>query len=1694
MEYNYSFSEQVFDKTTNNGEEIFQTLELEDSTSIFEMIQSGKVSPAQPLGSDRLTIIHYICQLGKLQLLKDIASTHPESIVHTVLSQYSLLHCACKHGQVCIVQYLIDNGLYDETVLTTDGDSSPLHLAVEEGQLSVVVYLIEHSVCHPMLVDKDGNTPIHASCLHGQFDIVKYLEKTGKYDPNVVNCHTQQTPLHVAAKKGHVNIVQYLVEEGKFDPSCVDDVGGTPLYLAVWDGRFKTVQYLASKSKGELLAITTGEDMDDDGSLVAAGKTPLHAACLHGYFDIVQYLVEECHCNLTCGDAKGNLPLHSASAGGNSKIVKYLIEECKCDPMCYDGDKVDPWVPLHIAARKGHLPITKYLIEEHGCDPMHCTKRGCAPLHIASEKGHFDTVKYLIEECKCDPMSVRSDEQFQDVPLHFAARNGRLPITKYLIEEHGCDPMCCTKKGAVPIHLASQNGHFDTVKYLIEECKCDPMSVQYDEQFQWAPLHFAASYGHLPITKYLIEEHGCDPTCCTKTGHAPLHLASEKGHFDTLRYLIEECNCDPMSMQFDEQLHWVPLHYAASNGHLQSTKYFIEEYGCDPMCYTNKGVALLHLASKNGHFDTVKYLIEECKCDPMSQQYDEQFQFVPLHFAASNGHLPITKYLIEEHGCDPLCCTKTGRTLLHLASGNGHFDTMRYLIEECNCAPMSMQYDEQFQFVPLHFAASNGHLPITKYLIEEHGCDPMCCTKGGLQPIHLASENGHFDIVKYLIEQCKCDPMCCDGHHADPWVPLHFAASNGHLSIAKYLIEEHGCDPMCLTKKGFAPLHQASENGYFDIVKYLIEESKCDPMSQQREEQFQWVPLQLAARKGHLPIAKYLVEEHGCDPMYCRNRKVGETPFHLASEEGHIDVVKYLIEKQEYDPRSQMKLGKAALHTAASEGHLPLIKYLIEDHGCDPMCYSKEGFAPLHLASEEGHFDIVKYLIEKQGCNPRCQMKLGRTALHFAAEKEHTKLVNYLLAEGADPIILASSFPQFTNEHYPYLFYYRADVPLAGTKVFVLGNQGAGKSSLVESLKQEEKWFRGRFTNVQVSPNTAGIISHLFTSQNFGDVMLYDFAGHSVYYASHSVLIQNGTGSSQVLVFVLVLDLRLPTGDFTSQLEYWVSFLMCTCSAKMSLVIAGSHYDHAMSSIDFQAKKAVITKFKETMNDARLSISFVPLDCRKAKSTGIDEIRRIICQLSKGMNGKGMISTFHYMLLAFLRWIFGSTVAFQLGEAIERLYCTSIPLISVDKEYIYTLCEDLCAVSCILLLKNNTLSKSWIALDQSKVLNEIQRFKQNDDFVSTMKHISTGIVPHSLLVNNFPSRNGVTLDFVLRYMVEMEYCQLVDGGVLGKPMLDEPHYFFPDQVLGESATHVWPSDEKYKRYFGWLLKCKRDFFFPRFVQVLLLRLATQKELVGAQDHISGNSLSQLRQGTKIWKSGVSWIDSGCEVVVEIIENSTGILVMTRCWNDYEVSHCRVRSAVIKTILKVKEDIYPKPKEDICRQLETKEFIISLKQIIQYPPPHTSLLQVVDMCELTPRCSQPEPHVVVLYSKHGSSQMTVADLIGFDPFLFLSKAGLNVLFNGPDHVMSSDTLRDIADDLSEHWEPMCKVLGLQSKEFQRKLKDNPPDPTDKCLSAIVEACRVSTGGPVTNRWLREKLEKYSIVGESNLLVSDTIIIM
>ena len=293
-------------------------LDSREFDKIFQMIKVGMLSPSQKLGPNELTPIHYACKYGQLNHVKQFATDYRQHFNKTINGQYSPLHCASEHGCLEVVQFLTEERLFNETVITTDCTTNPLHLASEAGHLDIVAYLCQHTKISPLLSDSSGNTPLHKACEGNKLNVVKYFIDSEKVDPNTKNSCTHQNPLHIAAKNGHMAIVQYLIEECHCDPSCVDSIGRTPVYLAVWNGRMDVVKYLTLEANCDITCTTTGEDTYDGGP-VASGKTLLHAASLCGHSNILRYLVEEKQCVLTARllvDSGGHLgkyfPIHSA--------------------------------------------------------------------------------------------------------------------------------------------------------------------------------------------------------------------------------------------------------------------------------------------------------------------------------------------------------------------------------------------------------------------------------------------------------------------------------------------------------------------------------------------------------------------------------------------------------------------------------------------------------------------------------------------------------------------------------------------------------------------------------------------------------------------------------------------------------------------------------------------------------------------------------------------------------------------------------------------------------------------------------------------------------------------------------------------------------------------------------------------------------------------------------------------------------------------------------------------------------------------------------------------------------------------------------------------------------------------------------------------------------------------------------------
>ena len=959
--------------------------------SLKDLITNQGLNPNEVKDSSGLTLLHLACQHGHLDIVQYLINDQNCNPETTTTNGHTPLHTACKSGHLHIIKCLISDHKCNPHCTDNDG-CTPLHAASESGNIETVEYLITEQGCDPHVGDSIGNAPLHYASKGGHLDVVQCLITEFNSDPQIpiasnsgpqqidlmhifdCNCSAEyssengNTPLHSACQNGHLEVAKYLITEHKCNPEHGNINGYTPLHSAACNGHLAVVKYLISK-----LDCNPKISTDD-------GHTALHYSCLNGHLDVTRYLILDCNCNPGCLTNRGFFPLHHACKNGHLEVAKYLITEYKCSP---EHGNVDGYTSLHSAAGNGHLAVVKYLINELGCNPQIADNNDTHPLHYACLNGHIDITEYLVFECKCNPRCI---EKHGYNPFHCACQNDDLEFLKYLISEYKYSLEQGANDGCRPLHIASLNGHLAVVKYFISELGCNP---QIADNNGYTPLHYACHNGYLDITKYLISDCNFNPQCSDKNGITPLHCACHNGHLEVTKYLITEHKCSPEHGNVNG---YTPLHSAASNGHLAVVKYLVDEHGCNPQIVSNGGFVPLHYACHNGHLDITKYLISDCNCNP---QWSASNGDTPLHCACQNGHLGVAKYLITEHKCSPEHGNVNGYTPLHSAASSGHLAVVKYLISELGCNPQITESNDGL--TPLHYACLNGHLDITKYFISECNCDPKCLTKGGYPLLHSACQNGHLEIAKYLIIEHKCSP---EHGNVTCFTPLHVAALNGHLAVVKYLISELGCDPQIATNEGLTPLHYACLNGHLDITKYLISDCNCNPQCSTNSG---FTPLHCACENGHYEIVEYLITHCNCNPQCCDNK--GITPLHAACGSGHLHVANYLIQEQNCasEPEANQSLfninGLTPLHYASSNGHLDVTKYLISDCNCNPQCSTNSGFTPLHCACEKGHYEVAEYLITQCNCNAQCRDINGFTPLHAACEGGHLHVVKYLIQE-----------------------------------------------------------------------------------------------------------------------------------------------------------------------------------------------------------------------------------------------------------------------------------------------------------------------------------------------------------------------------------------------------------------------------------------------------------------------------------------------------------------------------------------------------------------------------------------------------------------------------------------------------------------------------------------------------------------------
>ena len=1159
---------------------------------------------------------------------------------------------------------------------------------------------------------------------------------------------------------------------------------------------------------------------------------------------------------------------------------------------------------LHLAAESGDVDKVRELLQS-GKYNVNCTdSNGKTPLHYACAKGHLDMVKVLIARFNADVL-------FKDVngciPLIDAALNGWEHVVLTLLNEYLCPSNIRSKDNKTLLHWACYGGNVSLVQTLIRDHKAD-INARNDEND--TPLHVAALGGEKKVALFLINEVGCDINITGYKGRSLLHIACKRGNVSLVQTLIRDHKAD-INARDDENN--TPLHVAALFGEKEVASFLINEVGCDINIKGYKGRSLLHIACKRGNVSLVQTLIRDHKAD-INARDDENN--TPLHVAALFGEKEVASFLINEVGCDINVKGNNGRSLLHKPCNEGNVRLVQTLIHDYK-ADINARDNENN--TPLHVAALCGKKEVALFLINEVGCDIFVTGNLGRSLLHSACKRGNVSLVQTLIRDHKADINARDDENN---TPLHVAALYGKKEVALFLINEVGCDINVEGYKGQSLLHSACKGGNVSLVQTLIQDHRADINARDDNNN---TPLHVAALFGEKEVALFLINEVSCD-INVKGYK-GQSLLHIACKGGNVSLVQTLIRDHKADINARDHEKDTPLHVAALAGKEEVISPLVIDN---------DGDTPLHISSALGHTKCVEVLLQKNA-PISIRNNSGKTPKDLA-KGDAKLLINEYLKQNRDKTLVDYHGMQE-----------QAKKKYSGAqriiRLFIVGNPGAGKSSLVESLKREgffESFWR--VSESTVPPHTAGIVPSIYTSKHYGRVQFYDFAGDPEYYSSHAAILENLASSSKGdNIFILVTDLREDDSVIENTLHYWLTFLKHQkFNNEPFLIVIGSHSDLMTQEILIQ-KNEVLKSLLYT--SGMQGTAYFMLDCCKPGSKSITEVRKSINLFCKSQHYR--ISFEASILLGLLEKDFSNVTACPVSTLVSHIEDTGVHLPN-KTELLHPILHELHDVGILLLIGDRTKHDYHIILNTSQLTNRVHKVLFSKDAILNIKKMSErgcvptlniGIIPENLLQELLPSY------ITKECLVHLQYCQEIKHRDI-RQFLSTPQdsssspqsfLFFPALCSVDKSDESWTTPpDRYS--IGWLAQCTDpyDYFPPRFLHVLLLRIVFKFTLT-AEVRLSAKAKAastdpfykhNCQRRCTMWKTGIHWrMEEGAECILEMVNVNKGVMVIIRCERDFMYNCISVFNSIVSCVMVTMKDF--------CHSIKLQFFLLDSTQQDNY---------------------------------------------------------------------------------------------------------------------------------------------------------------
>eukprot|EP00956_Cyclotella_meneghiniana_P020531 scaffold36344_cov56-Cyclotella_meneghiniana.AAC.4 len=244
--------------------------------------------------------LHLACFYCNMESAKYLLEIYPESInIATIHSGDHPLHSLLRNSWIgkddesdvlMLVDFVLKHGYIGAVSTPNQNGCLLLHYACYHGYLVVVEHLFD---AYPQAIfsrNRDNKTPLDVARSKNQVDVVLYLETQLMY---------RQFIIHEALEKCDISLgaIKLIVEAYPTITGLVDSQGYIPLHLACKYGHLNIVKYLVDQNNDSLTTVDSG------------GNLPLHHACVSGKSDIINYILMMTDHGVSVQNKIGKLPI-----------------------------------------------------------------------------------------------------------------------------------------------------------------------------------------------------------------------------------------------------------------------------------------------------------------------------------------------------------------------------------------------------------------------------------------------------------------------------------------------------------------------------------------------------------------------------------------------------------------------------------------------------------------------------------------------------------------------------------------------------------------------------------------------------------------------------------------------------------------------------------------------------------------------------------------------------------------------------------------------------------------------------------------------------------------------------------------------------------------------------------------------------------------------------------------------------------------------------------------------------------------------------------------------------------------------------------------------------------------------------------------------------------------------------------------